>query len=265
MFSKSLNFFHKIRERHIAQRLCPEQMKHDDLYLVEYPKSGVTYLCHILGSMEFNSEEFEVNYFNVHSFIPDIHESKKISAKKGKNLKRRIIKSHGSYNRQYRYVIHLVRNPLDVMISYKNYWLSHWGKDIKFSELIRSWRGIPRWVRHTESWINSDVNQRYIPINYQALVDEPEKTIRYIYKCYGATVSDELITNAIEKSNYKNMQESEEFWNYGHRPKFTNAKFVGEKKFGKDSVSEEDLIYIKKNTSELYSTISEMCKKCIRS
>lgn len=260
MFNYSLDFLHRAREDRISLSLQPSRIRHDDLYLVEYPKSGVTYLCHLLACMEFNSENVEVNFFNLHTYVPDIHEGVNVSDHFGKNLNRRIIKSHASHNQNYRYVLHLVRDPVDVMVSYKNYWLSHWGKDIGFSKLIRSWRGVPRWIRHTESWINSEVNQRYIPVHYQLLVESPEKVLKYIYRCYGVNVSDEAIGDAIIKSTMIKMRASETLWSYGHRAAFNDTEFVGVKKFRKESVSEADLRYIYQKTSTLHQSMLDMCR-----
>lgn len=263
MFNNSLEIFHIKREQKIASRLLPIDHMHDDLFLVEYPKSGITYLCHLFACLEFNSSNMDINFFNLHSFIPDIHEGKSISTHTARNLNRRILKSHASYNKKYRYVVHLARDPLDTMVSYKNYWLSHWNKDIPFSKLIRSWRGIPRWKRHTNAWINSEVNQRYIPVSYQSLLDRPATVLKYIYDCYGVQISDSDIQRAILNSSLENMQSSEQFWNYGHRHKFQGAKFVGSKKFKKDDICDEDIKYIRHQTSDIYSLFISMCNKAL--
>lgn len=263
MFDKSITFAHRIRESMMAARAQPSCMRHDDLYLVSYPKSGVTFLCHLLGCLEFNSGSNKVNFFNLHTFIPDIHQHKEIASQPGQNLGRRIIKSHASKNSNYRYVLHLVRDPIDVMVSYKNYWLTHYHKDIRFSDLIRSWRGIPRWVRHTESWLESEVDQRYIPVHYQTLLDHPLQVLQYVYECYGVSVSDQAINNAIALSSVENMRQSESLWSYGQRESFRSAQFVGAKKFSRDDVNKRDIDYIFENTSSLYTAMTKMCRNAL--
>ncbi len=264
MFNKAVDYFHRKREEKIANSLQPNLMRHDDLYLVEYPKSGITYLCHLLANIEFPEKNREINFFNIHSYIPDIHENRYIADHYGQQLGTRLIKSHASFNGNYRYIIHLVREPIDVMVSYKNYWLSHWQKDIPFSKLIRSWRGIPRWVRHTDSWLNSEVNQRYIPVHFMHLVHQPHDTLKYLYNCFGREIPDDSIKRAVENSSIKKMTASEDYWSYGHRPRFINSKFVGKKIFTKQDVSDVDRNYIMENTAELHDKLLGMCEKYIK-
>ena len=136
--------------------------------------------------------------------------------------------------------------------------------NISFSKLIRSWRGIPRWIRHTDSWINSDINQKYIPVHFKLLLSHPDKVLKYIYKSYGIYLPDDTIKSAIEASSLENMLAAERLWNYGYREKFANARFVGKKNFILEDVSNNDKEYILKNTNTLNVELLSMCETYLK-
>ena len=90
----------------------PKNPKHDNIYLVEFPKSGITWLSFILGNIELalagRNDEF-ITFYN-HQYIVDVHQLRNTEI--NRFLKRTFIKSHSTYNPYYYYfVIYLIRNP----------------------------------------------------------------------------------------------------------------------------------------------------------
>jgi len=104
----------------------PKNPMHDDIYIVEFPKSGITWLQHILGNIELQlvgKKDKHITFYNHHKYLPDIHQIK--GANINRFLDRTFIKSHSEYNPYYYFVIYLIRNPFDVMVSYYNFMLPH--------------------------------------------------------------------------------------------------------------------------------------------
>jgi len=58
----------------------PRNSMHDDIYLVAYPKSGVTWLQHIIGNIELNLADKDeiITFYNHHKYSPDIYQIKYI-------------------------------------------------------------------------------------------------------------------------------------------------------------------------------------------
>ena len=102
------------------RRLTSKQMRNDDIYLVSYPRSGNTWISFLITNVVklYLNLNIEVNFFNMHTFIPDIHQSRDIPIALQFPPFRRIIKSHSSYNPFYKNIFLLVRDPRDVMVSY---------------------------------------------------------------------------------------------------------------------------------------------------
>ncbi len=52
---------------------------HDDIYIVEFPKSDITWLQHLLGNIELQligDNDTHVTFYNHHKYMPDIHQLK---------------------------------------------------------------------------------------------------------------------------------------------------------------------------------------------
>ena len=67
---------------------------HDDIYIVEFPKSGVTWLSHILCNIELqliDRNEIATMY-NIHRYIVDVHQTRGVFV--NRFLHRTFIKQH---------------------------------------------------------------------------------------------------------------------------------------------------------------------------
>ncbi len=113
------NRVRKARER----KTIPINPLHSDLYLVEYPKSGATWLSTILANTALieSGKTERATFVTARKYIPDIHISRDIGELGYTIPSNRIIKSHDLYNSRYCFVIYLVREPFDVMTSYYNF------------------------------------------------------------------------------------------------------------------------------------------------
>ena len=88
-------------------RFYPNNARHDDVYIVEFPKSGVTWLSTLIANVNLlKSEQDEsVTFYNLSQYIPDIHTSKDLAQLPlWKSPKYRFIKSHDNYNKNYSFV-----------------------------------------------------------------------------------------------------------------------------------------------------------------
>jgi hypothetical protein len=186
----------------------PRKLFNSDLYIVEYPKSGITWLSTIIANTCFTEDGLNVSatHFNLEQYVADIHKTKVIPQKVNYPYFR-IIKSHDSYNPYYRHVIYLLRNPFSVMNSYFYYLKNNKKFKGSRSEFIRSPKyGIKQWVHHVQSWLNPKNVLKLHLLRYEDLINNPNNTIGSLYTNLGLDVDKLVIKNVIEKSSFINMK-----------------------------------------------------------
>lgn len=214
-----------------AYRECvPEVPWHNDFYLVEFPKSGVTWLSTILANLALiESGRNEVaSYSSVHMFVPDIHVTQSLGELPYTRPPVRFIKSHAQYNPFYAFLVYLVRHPLGVMKSYYRF-TSELGDEGRrsFDSFCRSKKmGIPAWREHIRSWlVGKAVPQRLHLCRYEDLCAKPYDEILRISDNFGWNLSDDAIRKAIALSSMDRMKESESLYRNGN-PRY-GMEFVG--------------------------------------
>ena len=240
---------------HIKYRnLVPKNPKHDDIYIVEFPKSGVTWLSFIIANIslqqENSSDQESVTFYNHHRYVIDVHQLRNSSI--NENMKRRFIKSHTEHNPYYYFAIYLLRNPFDVMVSYYNFMHDH-GINMDFEEFVKSEQyGISKWVMHVNSWLKSGMDaQRIHLMKYEDLKSNPLEEIKNLYLNLGLSVNDEMISKALALSDMTAMRKSEDHYRK-YNPNY-NMSFVGSKNKKKKEELMNDRIrkYIVKYSKEV--------------
>lgn len=234
-------------------KAAPKQPRHSDIYLVEFPKSGITWLSVMLANaalLESGRREI-ASYTNVGIYVPDIHVSRDIGDLAYDVPPSRFIKSHVRWNGTYYYVIYLVRNPLAVMKSYYQYLIS---RDqipkMDFDKFCRSNSyGIPAWRAHVNSWLTGpDVQNRICLVRYEDLQRQAQTELSAIDKFFGWEMSGESIETAIARSDFESMKSNEEFCR-SRNPR-NPVEFIGSRFTGNET--EDVVAYIKETcTREL--------------
>lgn len=186
--------------------------KSSDIYIVEFPKSGITWLSTIIASLNsiLLEKEMRITFFNVAQHVADIHRTINVGEQASEELGFRLIKSHDEYNPCYNFVILLIRSPFDVMVSYYRF-TQYAGYRGSLNDFIKSKRyGIKAWVRHTESWLKSiPQGEKIHLIRYEDLKENPASQIKSLYENLGFSVPDNSISKALEAASFLNMKDSE--------------------------------------------------------
>ncbi|XPV69604.1 MAG: sulfotransferase domain-containing protein [Halarcobacter sp.] len=221
---------------------CPINPMHDDIYIVEFPKSGITWLQHILGNIELqlaNKNEI-ITYYNYRKYMPDIYQVDGYS-KINRFLDRTFIKSHSKFNPNYNFVIYLMRNPYDVMVSFYNYMLAHGTTFSSFEEFVKNDKfGISTWKSHINSWHNNNSVQKIHFIKYENLIIDAINEIKKLYLNLGIEPSENIIKEALARSSMNNMKKSED--DYKKVNVNYTITFVGkENKISKDDLLTNDI------------------------
>ena len=213
----------------------PNNPMHDDIYIVEFSKSGITWLQHILGNIELKlqNKNEKITFYNHHRYLPDIHQLS--NSYINRIFNRTFIKSHAEFNPYYYSVVYLIRNPFDVMVSYYNF-MSHLGYEDDFEIFVKNKTyGISAWKRHVNSWFYKKVKaQRMHFIKYENLISNTKEEIKNLYINLGVDLSDDILEYGIKQSDLKLMQKLENHYRH-YNPNYTMT-FVG--KTNKKSKSE---------------------------
>ena len=231
-FGKSIinNFRNQIRFI-IYKNYLPANPRQDDLYLVEFPKSGITWLSTIIANIYIqiankDKKEF-VTFCNITKYVYETISNKVFIGNLMLIGNERVIKSHSNFNPYYLRVVYILRNPLDVMVSYYNY-MQDLGWKGDFIKFVKSKKyGIYAWKNNVNGWINESnngYNQIHL-IKYEDLLKNPVKEIKDIYQNLGENIDINIIEKALELSSIENMKKSEEFYRK-HSPNYTMS-FVG--------------------------------------
>jgi hypothetical protein len=198
------------KDAHQYKLTTPNIVYNSDLYVVEYPKSGITWLTSILANLCYLESGInkKATYYNLEQFIGDVHISRDI-AQNDQFPYHRIIKSHAQFNPNYRHVIYLVRNPYSVMSSFYHYCTNNGYFRGEYERFVKSKDfGIDSWVSHVISWIDPKKEMKLHLIKYEDLFDDPQETISLLCQNLGYVISRELIEQAINMSDFSSMKKS---------------------------------------------------------
>ncbi|WP_407166052.1 sulfotransferase domain-containing protein [Bradyrhizobium sp. ORS 111] len=201
-----------------------------DLYLVAFPKSGVTWLSFLLANVNLllsGEQQRRATLFNISDLIPDIHTNRNLSNATTAAPGFRVIKSHSGYHPGYTKVLLLVRHPIHVMASYYVYSTALNQFTGSIEDMVEDEHlGINAWVRHTAGWLDKarpEISFRLI--RYEDFLTQPSRCLRELYELWGIDVSDDIISTATERSNLTAMAADEQRFNAGH-PALSGFEFV---------------------------------------
>lgn len=219
-----------ILQRFRKPRHLPLVPRHSDVWLVEFPKSGVTWLSTLIGNIALiESGRSEIATFATSSlYVPDIHVSRDIGELPYHSPPCRFLKSHATYNTDYHFVIYLARHPLAVMKSYYTFLNSFGTQELSsFDDFVESKdHGIASWRNHVRSWLLAKHGAtRLFVLRYEDLLQDPNTELVKISEAFGWSFSTQSIETAILRSSVRNMAANEaSFRQFQTGPE--NAQFV---------------------------------------
>lgn len=225
----------------------------DDLFVVEFPKSGITWFTTILANTICLQNQLFLfpTQFNLEQFVGDVHVSKHINHKSYHFPGYRVIKSHSKYNQSYRHVVYLIRHPYSVMKSYFHFVVNNNKFSATFSDFLSSNKyGINAWCNHVDSWLNPVRPLKLHLVRYEDLIDKPFETIENLYSNIGWDVSVTCIQESIKKSSFQSMKKSDEL--YKENCPFRKYSFVREGK-KKAFLNVENKRYIDTHANKIIS------------
>tara|TARA_B100000900_G_C20566438_1_gene711323 strand:- start:552 stop:1394 length:843 start_codon:yes stop_codon:yes gene_type:complete len=209
-----------------------------DIYIVSYPKSGVTWLCLILANiinLKRKSND-RVDFYNVHDFIPDLH----ANPQQIQNINQpRIIKTHEFFKEwqhrinikgngfMYPRVIHMVRDGRDSMASFFRYTNALSKNQINIEDFLGEKIKSKRcWSSHTKNWSGNDCldKRKLFTIKYENMKINPFSEIKKLVDFIGFNIENEIIKKAIKLSDIENIKNLES--KYGSEVQYQDKKYM---------------------------------------
>jgi len=241
------------------------------IWLASYPKSGNTWVRLFLNSLilapneTININDIKLGQFPVRKYFKDITNNiddvkefiqncnyaqskinldNKIKFFKTHNAFWKIGQDYFSNDENTKGIIHIVRDPRNVITSIKN----HYGYEsyeealnfMKHENNIIGVKGstkeedlptpISSWKLHYNSWKNPiNLKSKYILIKYENLLDNPfsefTKITKFIEKISEMKFKEKNILKSIEDTKFENLQKQEEKEGFKEAPKNNNKFF----------------------------------------
>jgi hypothetical protein len=241
----------QLLKREMHSNTLPENALHDDVYLVAFPKSGITWLSFLMANVHLKCSGIDgrATFFNAHTLIPDIHINRKLKTKILGFPGFRVIKSHSEYNPYYNRLFYIVRDPKDVMVSYYNFLTKDLGNfNGSISDMVRSNAfGIETWCRHVDGWCTKTSPSQMINyIRYEDLKMDAKSVLDRIYTVIGLKIPDGILDFAVEKASFNSMKRDEDFYSTGNVMLDSDVRFMrkGESGGYKSELTDDDIRHI---------------------
>jgi hypothetical protein len=183
-----------------------------DAFLISFPKSGNTWIRFLLANILNDKFEHksEVDFSNIENYVPTwpynlngLVEKKPIIVKVHQPPLNHLVLKNCFRNN----FIYIIRNPIDVMISYYLYstQVDNYSSS-SFSEFLSGDRGIKKWVKHVETY---SAVSNFIII-YEKLLEkdtgEIDKLIKFLPPLFKWEVSYDQILRALSSSSREKMR-----------------------------------------------------------
>ena len=216
-----------------------------DLFLAEFPKSGVTWISTLITAIESTVSPFFGNahekkdatpgFGRLSTLIPDDSLESSLGNAESAIFGGRVIKTHSEWRPCHQRSVYLYRHPGHVMVSYWTMLRAYRDPNasIGLEEFCLHQKfGLPAWKNHINSWINkSSPSATIVFLSYEQLLENTSRCLKNILTAFGRSISQDLIDHAVQASDRKKMSEAEQFLiqnDIRYRIRFEkNYRFVG--------------------------------------
>lgn len=186
----------------------------DDIFIVSYLRSGSTWARFLFGNLV---QDEAITFANVNHLVPLIYDFP------DRALRRmpRLLKSHECFDPRYPTVIHVVRDPRDVAVSFYYYNIKVGVLPDKYpiddfvdrflaARVVGYSDRLGSWEDHTLSWLRlRNGKPNYCLVRYEDLLSDTAKELSKIVPLLKLKTSAEKIQRAVELSSAGQMRSLE--------------------------------------------------------
>jgi len=187
-------------------------LRADDILLASYPKSGNTWMKHLLVYLLTDAEHGF--HGNDDPMIPSIGSDTRTSLRCGAA---RILKTHEPFRNSYRKAIYLVRDGRDVVIS--NYWYqqrqlrTQLDFETFFTDFLKGHADqYGSWHEHVRSWVSGGRNNdtELLIVRYEDLLSDGVRELTNVCQFLSLDVPHNTLERAVEANSFSAMKKREQ-------------------------------------------------------
>jgi hypothetical protein len=187
----------------------------DDAFIVSYARSGNLWTRFLVANLV--NPNTEVRLANIEQLVPDTCNQSNRALKR--TPRPRYIKSHQYFDHRYKKIIHVVRDPRDVVLSYfhfqrkyqhiaDDYPLERYVEDFLHGRLGSDDWGT--WKENVASWIMTRGDDpSFLSLRYEEMIQNPQQEVGRIAAFLGVEVSSERLDQVIALSSGDHLKRLE--------------------------------------------------------
>ena len=185
-----------------------------DLFLVSYPRSGNTWFRFLVANALH--PETEASFASIGTLVPDIYDTPDWALLRTPDP--RVLKSHEPYDRRYRRVVYLVRDPADVALSYLHYLIKmrtlddgHGAEAFAERFLAGELDTFGTWGEHVRGWLDArEGDANFLLLRYEDALVDPAGALARILALLGLEADRARIDVAVARSSAANLRRLEQ-------------------------------------------------------
>lgn len=240
---KILRNARKVRRdiRHRVAGVPWMDVRADDRFLFSYPRSGNTWLRHIVQHLANGSQVEDHETLEASAPTIDTLEFQDRLAQMPDGL--RFFKSHLPYSPYFLdgKVIYVVRDGRDVLISYYDYYRHIKGYDGTLDDFIKKatkgWMRYGTWADNVGSWIEHRDHPNMMVFRFEDMRTDSFATAKTVAEFTGIEASDDQINAALEASTVEKVHSTMRSWNSASGTGFSGGASQGGRKTWRDRLS----------------------------
>lgn len=213
----------------------------NDRFLFSYPRSGNTWLRHIVQYLTHGSQVDDHETLEASLPTIDTLEFKERLAQMPEGL--RFFKSHLPHSPYFLdgKVIYVVRDGRDVLISYYDYYrhINDYGGSLDdfLKKMTDGWMRYGSWRDNVGSWVEHRDHPNMLMIRFEDMRAEPFTTAKNVAAFSGLNADDAQIEAALEASSVEKVHSTMRSWNSARSTQFKGGASEGGRKTWRDRLS----------------------------
>lgn len=179
----------------------------EDIFLVAYPKSGITWLQHLVAGIIYGLDPAYAPDALVQELVPDV-ERKRFYKRFRTPM---FFKSHHLPQPEYQRVVYLLRDGRDAMVSYWHFRRALEGEGVDFLEMVQKGVGlIPcKWHEHVEAWLANPFGAQMLLLRYEELLENPLGALQRFCEFVGEPRDQGFLQKVAQGASFARMREKE--------------------------------------------------------
>ncbi len=212
-------------KRAVRELLFRANLRPTDVFLVGHPKSGNTWLAHMLGIiLRAGDPEGQITVANIGDFIPGIHGDDLGILKHSALPDPRVFRNEfPNYPHVYPRTLYMVRDPRSVLVSYYHHYRvttgdSEMSLDAFVAKYLAdgpnlTWEpGLARWDTQVADWTQRARDSSVMVVSYEALHQDRPAVLKRVARFCRIPSPEAAIAVAVQRGSFEAMRSQEEQW-----------------------------------------------------